>query len=554
MRSSGPSSIGRMLALIDRATRPTLREPDLALNLQIADIINEKKGTAPREAATAIVKTINSPSSHRAILAMSVLDVCVKNCGFPFHLQISRKDFLNNLVRRFPERPPLHYSRVQMLILEAIEEWRETLCRTSKYRDDLGYIRDMHRLLSYKGYMFPEINRDDAAVLNMQETLKSAAELEEEDREVQSAKLQELLRSSNPEDLREANHLMSVMAGFKETKVDYHAKVAKELDKVRRKAEILEEMLNNLQPSEPIANDDVFSELVAALRNAKPKLQKIVEDESNDDEEARAKMIALYDYISQLVAKYELVSQGDYEGAKNVTVASLASGKKIDTSRQAVIDSLIDIDDVPDQKVGSDASAADLLGLNFGGLTLGGGQAAASSSSAPSSGNDLLDFGNDVSSTASPTPSASAAAVGTSASASPAPLSPPAQTSALDLLGEWKSSPAPNAPSSEVTTTICDDEVKIELTSVKENDNVSVTAFFTNLTDKKITNLKFEVAVPKTLQLSMQVQSGSVLEVRQVRGVSQKLTIAGSSSPKLRWRALYKVGISDSSKQGTCNL
>lgn len=95
-----------------------------------------------------------------------LLDICVKNCGYPFQLQIATKEFLNELVRRFPERPPIRPSRVQLRILEAIEEWRQTICQTSKYKEDLGFIRDMHRLLSYKGYMFPEIRREDAAVLN----------------------------------------------------------------------------------------------------------------------------------------------------------------------------------------------------------------------------------------------------------------------------------------------------------------------------------------------------------------------------------------------------
>ena len=34
-----------------------------------------------------------------------LLDNCVKNCGYPFHLQIATKEFLNELVRKFPERP-----------------------------------------------------------------------------------------------------------------------------------------------------------------------------------------------------------------------------------------------------------------------------------------------------------------------------------------------------------------------------------------------------------------------------------------------------------------
>ena len=100
------------------------------------------------------------------LIRWQLLDICVKNCGYPFHLQISTKEFLNELVRRFPERPPIRPSRVQHRILEALEEWRQTICQTSKYKDDLGFIRDMHRLLLYKGYMFPEVRREDAAVLN----------------------------------------------------------------------------------------------------------------------------------------------------------------------------------------------------------------------------------------------------------------------------------------------------------------------------------------------------------------------------------------------------
>ncbi len=105
---------------------------------------------------------------------MKLLDICVKNCGYPFQLQISTKEFLNELVRRFPERPPMRPSRVQLRILEAIEEWRQTICQTSKYKEDLGYIRDMHRLLSFKGYMFPEVKKEDAAVLNPSDVCASS--------------------------------------------------------------------------------------------------------------------------------------------------------------------------------------------------------------------------------------------------------------------------------------------------------------------------------------------------------------------------------------------
>lgn len=151
---------------IMNACDPQNFEPNLALNIEIAELINQKKGNAPREAAMEIVRFVNSRNPNVSLLALNLLDICVKNCGYPFHLQISTKEFLNELVRRFPERPPVHPSRVHNRILELIEEWRSTICMTSRYKEDLGFIRDMHRLLSYKGYTFPEVRREDAAVLN----------------------------------------------------------------------------------------------------------------------------------------------------------------------------------------------------------------------------------------------------------------------------------------------------------------------------------------------------------------------------------------------------
>jgi len=158
-----PSQLQRF---IQAACSPDNYEPNLALNLEISDLINAKKGSTPREAAMAIVNLVNHRNPNISLLALSLLDICVKNCGYPFHLQISTKEFLNELVRRFPERPPIRPSRVQLRILEAIEEWRGTICETSRYKEDLGFIRDMHRLLSFKGYTFPEVRREDAAVLN----------------------------------------------------------------------------------------------------------------------------------------------------------------------------------------------------------------------------------------------------------------------------------------------------------------------------------------------------------------------------------------------------
>lgn len=386
--SDMPSSSGRTPSQLQRfiqaACSPENYEPNLAVNLEIADLINSKKGTAPREAATAIVNYINHRNPNVALLALGLLDICVKNCGYPFHLQIGTKEFLNELVRRFPERPPMRPTRVQAKILEAIEEWRGTICETSRYKEDLGFIRDMHRLLSYKGYVFPEVRREDAAVLNPSDNLKSAEEMEEEEREAQSAKLQELIRRGTPEDLQEANRLMKIMAGYDtRSKTDYRAKAAEDVAKIQAKARLLEERLDSFQAGDKMQDGDVFSELAAALQSAQPKIQKMCEEES-DDHEAVAKLLEINDSIHRTAERYKLMKKGDMEGAAKIAAGapppSASSGAVASSSSAANELSLIDFDadassnGAQSSNANASAPAAgagglenDLLGLDIGG-------------------------------------------------------------------------------------------------------------------------------------------------------------------------------------------
>ncbi|KAL9625101.1 MAG: hypothetical protein Q9160_000830 [Pyrenula sp. 1 TL-2023] len=320
-----------------------------------------------------------------------LLDICVKNCGYPFQLQISTKEFLNELVRRFPERPPVHSSRVQNRILEAIEEWRQTICQTSRYKEDLGFIRDMHRLLLYKGYLFPEVKREDAAVLNPSDNLKSAEEMEEEEKAAQSAKLQELIRRGGPEDLQEANRLMKVMAGYDTRhRTDYRAKAAEEVSKVQQKAKILEEMLQGHKPGDEVADGDVFEELANALQSAHPKIQRMCEEES-DDAEAVAKLFEINDSIHRTVERYKLVKKGDVAGASKIPKGTLGTSTGVGKNASNEL-SLIDFE--PESSANGQVEASgpsssakdtkvedDLLGLSIeekpfgqtGGIALGFG-------------------------------------------------------------------------------------------------------------------------------------------------------------------------------------
>lgn len=133
------------------------------------------------------MQKINSRHPHVSLLALDLLDHLVKNVGYPFHLQIATKEFLNELVKRFPERPPLFPSPTQTRILALVHEWKNTICVDSKRKEDLVHIRDMHRLLTYKGYRFPNLDSRVKGVLNPENNLQTPEELEEEDRAAQAA-------------------------------------------------------------------------------------------------------------------------------------------------------------------------------------------------------------------------------------------------------------------------------------------------------------------------------------------------------------------------------
>ncbi|KAH8174840.1 VHS domain-containing protein [Sarocladium implicatum] len=588
-----PSQLQRF---IQAACSPDNYEPNLALNLEISDLINSKKGTAPREAATAIVAFINHRNPNVALLALGLLDICVKNCGYPFHLQISTKEFLNELVRRFPERPPIRPSRVQARILEAIEEWRLTICDTSRYKEDLGFIRDMHRLLSYKGYMFPEVRREDAAVLNPSDNLKSPDEMEEEEKEAQSAKLQELIRRGSPEDLQEANRLMKIMAGYDtRSKTDYRAKAAEDIGKIQAKARLLEERLAAYRPDdEPMKEGDVFSELAAALQSAQPKIQKMCEEES-DDHEAVAKLFEINDSIHRTVQRYKLLKKGDVEGAAKVAAGGPAPSQTATVSTSGNELSLIDFDaDAAESSANGASNGAgasqggglenDLLGLDLsggdsygqgGGISLGFG--ANQNIPGPALLSSMTQDSNATGSVADPTPAFSSFASFSSppgsqsmtpqpgqqafappAAAAPAPATDPfaalSGTTSSTQAGkapappsggndddEWNfASALPEAPSKpkEQRATLNSTNLRVDYIagrSAPGANSLALSFAFSNNLAQPVSELHFQLAVTKGFELQLKPQSGRELAPKQSRGVTQSVEVwhAGDRSKKV---------------------
>ncbi|KAN0116140.1 VHS domain containing protein [Russula decolorans] len=348
-------------SLITRATTAAQPENNYALHIEIAEYINKKKANTPREAAMLIVQAVNHRNPHVSLLALGLLDTLVQMCGYPFHLQISTKEFLNELVRRFPERPSAFPGPVMSRILELIHGWKEGICVESRWRDDLGNIRDMHRLLTFKGYRFRDTPRNASGPSTS--NLKSAEELESEDREAQSAKLQELIRRGTPRDLAAAQELVKSLAGANpDAKPDYRSQALTELNKLEQKVILLHEMLDNVdtERGEGFAKGDVYDQVATILLNSRPKIQKWISDAESDDPESLDTYLQTNDQINSVLSRYDAFKRGETPPA--AIPAELLSDKNDPLS-------LIDFDDAtPQPGSGSGAGSSgkpadDLAGL-----------------------------------------------------------------------------------------------------------------------------------------------------------------------------------------------
>lgn len=571
--SSLPGASGKLLRRIHRACRPYLDEPNVALNLEICDLVNDKQGSLPHEASIAIVKLINSRDPQVSELALKLLDYLVKNCGYPVHLQISRKEFLNELVKRFPERPPPGYSRTQRLILGTIAEWTQTICKTSRHKEDFGYIRDMYRLLRSKGYEFPAVKKEDTAVLTPSDNLKSIEEVKKEDKLALNAKLHELVRRGRPQDLKEANEIMKILSGFKEDQLveDSKQRVAEDLTKVKRKADILNEMLDTATNTGKFdAKDETIAELVSSLKVAQPKIQLIIQEDQEDQEQVTT-LLQLNDKINNILERCSYLSKGDIANAAKTGSAGAAGLNLID----------FDDDEPIAAAPGSTApttndAMTDLLS-DLGGLSFGGNTTTQQQSQPFNSINLSNLYGNS-------------GAISLS-SLGPASMTPKEQSPAFDLLGgnfgsssqqQQQQQPAsvsksldpfgfdfnsstsstntPNTPT--LTQNVSTPQplgsplatghskqvlsqsasIRIDYEVLSRSPATSIKFYFSNPRSGPTYNVQFSVAVTKAFELSITPASSTMLMAAAQNGITQNASISrkDQSGPatniKIKWK------------------
>ncbi|XP_029944458.1 target of Myb1 membrane trafficking protein isoform X5 [Salarias fasciatus] len=142
--------------LIERATSASLPSDDWELNMEICDMVNSSE-EGPRDAVRAIKKRIVGNKNFKEVmLTLTVLETCVKNCGYRFHILVTTRDFIEGvLVRSIIPRnnPPLV---LHDRVLSIIQAWADAF-RSSP---DLTGVVSVYEDLRRKGLEFPMTELD----------------------------------------------------------------------------------------------------------------------------------------------------------------------------------------------------------------------------------------------------------------------------------------------------------------------------------------------------------------------------------------------------------
>uniref|UniRef100_A0A8B9TVG7 Target of myb1 membrane trafficking protein n=1 Tax=Anas platyrhynchos TaxID=8839 RepID=A0A8B9TVG7_ANAPL len=256
---------------IERATDGSLRNEDWALNMEICDIINETE-EGPKDAFRAIKKRIvGNKNFHEVMLALTVLETCVKNCGHRFHVLVASQDFVESVLVRtiLPKNNPP--AIVHDKVLTLIQSWADAFRSSPDLTGVVAVYEDLRR----KGLEFPMTDLDMLSPIHTpRRTVYSSNS--------QSGQNSPVVNS--PQQIESILHPVTLPAG-RETSSEAPitptpeqvGKLRSELEVVNGNVKVMSEMLTELVPSQAENSDlELLQELNRTCRAMQQRVLELI--------------------------------------------------------------------------------------------------------------------------------------------------------------------------------------------------------------------------------------------------------------------------------------
>uniref|UniRef100_A0A671SY41 Target of myb1 like 2 membrane trafficking protein n=1 Tax=Sinocyclocheilus anshuiensis TaxID=1608454 RepID=A0A671SY41_9TELE len=270
---------------IEKATDGSLQSEDWTLNMEICDIVNETE-EGPKDAMHAVKKRLNGNRNFREVmLALTVLETCVKNCGHRFHIHVANRDFIEGVLVKIitpKSNPP---AIVQDKVLSLTQAWADAF----RSCPDLTGVVHIYEELKKKGTEFPMADLDALSPIHTPQRVRNT----------QHSQALALGSSDfNPTQI-------PTVSGPITANPEQIARLRSELDIVRGNIKVMSEMLTEMVPGQDNASD---LELLQELNRTCRAMQHRIVDEliaRVSNEEVTEELLHVNDDLNNSFLRYE---------------------------------------------------------------------------------------------------------------------------------------------------------------------------------------------------------------------------------------------------------
>ncbi|XP_061893290.1 TOM1-like protein 2 isoform X4 [Entelurus aequoreus] len=289
---------------IERATDGGLPHEDWALNMEICDIINETD-EGPKDAIRALKKRLSGNKNYREVmLALTVLETCVKNCGHRFHAQVANRDFIDGVLVKIISPKTNPPTIVQDKVLSLIQAWADAF-RSSP---DLTGVVHIYEELKRKGVEFPMADLDALSPIHTPQRGTP---------EVDPGMIKYLAPAATPTIITTTTSASSSpkpATNSSATHISPHgaitatpeqiSRLRSELDVVRGNIKVLSEMLTEMVPGQEDSSDlELLQELHRTCRAMQQRVVELISRVSN--EEVTEELLHINDDLNNIFLRYE---------------------------------------------------------------------------------------------------------------------------------------------------------------------------------------------------------------------------------------------------------
>ncbi|GAA0147203.1 transporter [Lithospermum erythrorhizon] len=278
--SSSSSSSGSATVRVEKATSEFLIGPDWTLNMDICDAINSNQQLA-KDVVKALKKRLQHKNPKVQLLALTLMETMVKNCGDYVHFQIADRDILQEMIKIVKRKADMH---VRDKILVLLDSWQEAFGGPGgKYPQYYWAYDELRRY----GVGFPQRSHDSAPIFTPPVTHPTS-------RTPQPGYGMPINASPSLDEAMAAEVESLSLSG---------------LQSIRDVGDLLSDMLQAVDPTDSLAvKDEVIVDIVERCRANQKRLMQMLT--TTVDEELLAQGLDLNDILQIVLAKHDAIASG----------------------------------------------------------------------------------------------------------------------------------------------------------------------------------------------------------------------------------------------------